>query len=53
MKAKIELNRIGCRMDDEGIEANTVHAADPVGMDRKSCLYTTLRPILYCLIFFG
>ena len=30
-------------MEDEDIAPNTVHTADPVGMDRKSCLYTILE----------
>ena len=30
-------------MEDEGIEANTVHIADPVGMGRKSRQYTIFQ----------
>ena len=34
------------RMDDEGIEANTVHTADPVGMG-ESCACTQYWNIVY------
>ena len=30
-------------MEDEDIAPNTVHAADPVAMDRKLCLNTILE----------
>jgi len=41
---KIDLYRIELRMDNEGIDANSkyIPTADPVGMERTSCLYTTV-----------